>query len=170
VFGVERVVAAGRDAARCEWLQSIGADDVIRLGSDDLCARVAAVHRDRPFDAVLDYLWGEPAEHVLAALSNDKLLAGFHVTRFVQVGQMAGATITLPAGILRSAGISLAGLGPGSVPLDVLIRARTEFVPQLFGMLAAGQLQLTTHRESLANVEELWTQREPSGTRVVFTP
>jgi NADPH:quinone reductase-like Zn-dependent oxidoreductase len=170
VFGVERVMAVGRDAARLEWLQSVGADDVIRLGSDDLHARVAAAHRDRPFDAVLDYLWGGPAEQVLAALSNDKLVAGFHATRFVQVGQMAGATITLPAGVLRSAGISLVGLGAGSVPLDVLIRARTEFVPQLFGMLAAGQLQLTTQRESLENVEAVWAQREPSGTRVVFTP
>jgi NADPH:quinone reductase-like Zn-dependent oxidoreductase len=170
VFGVERVVAVGRDAARLEWLQSVGADDVIRLGSEDLRARVAAAHRDRPFDAVLDYLWGEPAEQVLTALSNDTLLAGFHATRFVQVGQMAGATITLSAGTLRSAGISLAGLGPGSVPLDVLMRARTEVVPQLFGMLAAGRLQLTTHRESLENVAAVWTQREPSGTRVVFTP
>jgi NADPH:quinone reductase-like Zn-dependent oxidoreductase len=170
VFGVERVVAVGRDAERLEWLQSVGADSVIRLGSDDLRARVAAAHRDRPFDAVLDYLWGEPAEQVLAALSNDKLVAGFHATRFVQVGQMAGPTITLPAGFLRSAAISLTGLGPGSVPLDVLIRARTEVVPRLFGMLAAGQLQLTAHRASLADVEAVWTQREPSGTRVVFTP
>jgi len=37
------------------------------------------------------------------------------------------------------------------------------------GMLAANQLQLATHRESLANVETVWAQREPSGTRVVFT-
>ena len=64
----------------------------------------------------------------------------------------------------------VSGLGPGSVPLDVLVRARAEVVPQLFGMLAAGQLQLTTRREPLENVEAVWTQREPSGTRVVFTP
>jgi NADPH:quinone reductase-like Zn-dependent oxidoreductase len=170
VFRVERVVAVGRDPARLEWLQSVGADDVIRLGTDDLRARVAAAHRDRPFDAVLDYLWGKPAEHVLAALSNGKPLVGFHATRFVQVGQMAGTTITLPAGILRSAGISLSGQGLASVPLDVLISARTEFVPQLFSMLATSRLQLTTYTEPLANVEGVWTQREPSGTRVVFTP
>lgn len=87
-----------------------------------------------------------------------------------QVGSMAGANITLPAGILRSAGIRLAGLGPGSVPFEVLMRARSEFLPRLFAMVAAGELQLTTQRRPLADVEAAWTQREPSGTRVVFTP
>ncbi|HYB39302.1 MAG TPA: zinc-binding dehydrogenase [Mycobacterium sp.] len=169
-FGVARVVAVGRDPDRLEWLRGAGADDVIRLGSDDLRARVAAAHGDRPFDAVLDYLWGEPAEQVLAALSNQELLAAFHATRFVQVGSMAGAEIRLPAGIPRSAGITLSGLGPGSVPLEVLVRARTEALPRLFTMAAGGQLQLTTQRESLAHVEAVWTRREPSGTRVVFTP
>ena len=169
-FGVARVVAAGRDPRRLDWLRSVGADDVIRLGSDDLRARVAAAHRDRPFDAVLDYLWGEPAEQTLTALSSGALLGSFHTTRFVQVGSMAGATITLPAGILRSAGITISGLGPGSVPPEVLVRARTEVVPRLFAMVAAGQLQLTTQRRSLADVAAVWAEREPSGTRVVLTP
>lgn len=169
-FGVGRVVVAGRDPDRLEWLESVGADEVIRLGDDDLGARVAAAHRIRPFDAVLDYLWGEPAEQVLAALSNNALLASFHATRFVQIGSMAGADITLPAGILRSAGIKLVGLGPGSVPFEVLMRARSEFLPRLFAMVAAGELHLATQRRPLADVEGAWTQREPSGTRVVFTP
>src|SRR6478672_11494573 len=35
-FGAGRVVAAGRNEARLEWLQQMGADDVINLGTDDL--------------------------------------------------------------------------------------------------------------------------------------
>lgn len=169
-FGVQRVVAVGRDAHRLEWLRSAGADDVIRLGSDDLGTLVAAAHRDRPFDAVIDYLWGEPAEQVLAALGNQGLTATFHATRFVQVGQMAGPTISLSAGILRSAGVILTGVGFGSVPLDVVARARTEFLPRLFTMVAEDRLQLVTQPQPLADVEKVWTQREPPGTRMVFTP
>ncbi|MEZ0364661.1 zinc-binding alcohol dehydrogenase family protein [Mycobacterium sp. pUA109] len=169
-FGVQRVVAVGRDADRLQWLRTVGADDTIRLGHDDLGARVGDAHRDRPFDVVLDYLWGEPAEHVLSALGNDGLGPTFHATRYVQIGSMAGPTINLAAGILRSAGVTLTGVGFGSVPLDVVVRARTEFLPRLFGMLADGQLQLTTQARPLADVEAVWAQREPSGTRVVFTP
>ena len=35
-------VAAGRNAARLEWLQKVGADAVINVGTDDLGSRVAA--------------------------------------------------------------------------------------------------------------------------------
>lgn len=169
-FGVQRVVAVGRDAGRLDWLRSVGADEVIRLGHDDLAARVAAAHRDRPFDAVIDYLWGEPAEQVLAALGNQGLGAVAHATQFVQVGTMAGPTINLAGGILRSAAVTLRGVGLGSVPMELLRQANQEFLPRLFGMLAGGQVQLTTQRQPLADVERVWTQREPSGTRVVFTP
>src|SRR5882762_2156734 len=52
VFGAGRVVVAGRDTTRLQWLQDVaGADDAIALGSEDLGARVAALHAERPFDA-----------------------------------------------------------------------------------------------------------------------
>jgi NADPH:quinone reductase-like Zn-dependent oxidoreductase len=170
VFGAGRVVVAGRDAARLAWLRDAGADDVIALGTEDLGARVAAMHAERPFDAVLDYLWGEPAEQVLTALGSNELAARYHATRFVQIGSMAGPTMNLPAGILRSAGITISGVGLGSVPPDVLAKLRIEAVPRLFTMVAAGELQLRTQARPLADVEQAWTAAEPSGTRVVLTP
>lgn len=168
-FGVERVAAVGRDAGRLEWLRGVGAD-TIQLGHDDLAARVAAAHRERPFDAVIDYLWGDPAEQVLAALGNQGLSAGFHPTQFIQVGTMAGPTVNLAGGILRSAAVTLRGVGIGSVPMEVLRQANQEFLPRLFAMLTDGRVQLATDRQPLADVERVWRQREPSGTRVVFTP
>ncbi|MDT5264250.1 MAG: hypothetical protein QOI90_876 [Mycobacterium sp.] len=170
VFGAGRVVVAGRDAARLQWLRDAGADDSIALGSEDLGARVAALHTERPFDAVLDYLWGEPAEQVLAALGTSQLAASYQATRFVQIGSMAGLTMSLPAGILRSAGITISGVGLGSVPPEVLAKARTEALPRLFAMVATGDLQLRTQARQLADVEQVWTAAEPSGTRVVLTP
>jgi len=169
-FRVGRVVAVGRDTDRLEWLRGVGADEVIRLGHDDLTARVAAAHRSRPFDAVIDYLWGEPAEQVLAALGNQGLDAEFHATQFIQVGTMAGPTVNLAGGILRSAAVTLRGVGIGSMPTHVLRQAKQEFLPRLFALLGDGRVQLTTQAQPLARVESLWTQEEPSGTRVVFTP
>ena len=78
-----------------------------QFGHRGLGGRVAADHRAQPFDVVLDYLWGTTAEQVLAALGN----VPFHVTRFVQIGDMAGPKVSLPAGTFRSAGIELVGMG-----------------------------------------------------------
>ncbi|MET0474930.1 MAG: zinc-binding alcohol dehydrogenase family protein [Mycobacterium sp.] len=169
-FGAGRVVVAGLDTARLQWLQTVGADDAIALGSEDLGARVAQLHAERPFDAVLDYLWGGPAEQVLEALGSNELAARYHSTKFVQIGSMAGPTMNLSAGILRSAGISISGVGLGSVPPEVLGRIRTEALPRLFTMVASGQLHLRVQERKLADVERVWTAAEPSGTRVVLTP
>jgi NADPH:quinone reductase-like Zn-dependent oxidoreductase len=170
VFGAGKVVVAGRDTARLDWLRTVGADEAIALGDDDPFARVGALHAERPFDAVLDYLWGTPAERLLAALAGSHPAAHFHATRFIQIGSMAGLTMNLPAGILRGTGIVMSGIGIGSVPPEVLARARTEALPRLFAMLAAGDLHLRTQVRPLADVEQAWTAAEPSGTRVVLTP
>ena len=170
VFGAQRVVAAGRNVERLQWLRTVGADNVIALGDKDLGACVAAAHAERPFDAVLDYLWGKPAEEALTALSSSHGAAHYHATRFVQIGAMAGPTMNLPAGILRGNGITLSGMGLGSVPFDVLTSARNNGLPRLLAMVAAGELQIQTRQRPLAEVADAWASAEPSGTRVVLTP
>ncbi len=170
VFDAGRVVAVGRDVARLDWLRTVGADDAIVLGGDEFEAEMAAMHAERPFDAVLDYLWGEPAERVLAALSSSHPAAHFHATRFIQIGSMAGPTMTLPAGILRGNGIVISGVGIGSVPPEVMGHVRTHALPRLFDMVASGELHLRTAVRPLTEVEQAWTTAEPSGTRVVLTP
>jgi len=170
VFDAGRIVVAGRDGSRLEWLGGNGADESIALGSEDLGSRVAAMHAERPFDAVLDYLWGEPAERVLTALAAGRSAAHYHATRFVQIGAMAGPNLTLPGGILRGNGITLIGVGIGSVPFEVLTRIRNEALPRMFDMVGTGELPLRTQARRLAEVERAWTAAEPSGTRVVLTP
>lgn len=169
VFGADRVVAAGRDVARLDWLRTVGADESIVLGDDDVADRVTTMHAERPFDAVLDYLWGAPAEQVLEALSISHTSAHFHATRYIQIGSMAGPTMTLPAGILRGNGITISGVGLGSIPPDVMGRVRAEALPRLFDMVTSGDVALRTLARPLAEVEQAWTATEPSGTRVVLT-
>ncbi|MET0451483.1 MAG: zinc-binding alcohol dehydrogenase family protein [Mycobacterium sp.] len=170
MFGAERVVVAGRDTTRLDWLRTVGADDAIAMRSEDLAGRVAELHAERPFDAVLDYLWGEPAQQTLQALADSHPASTHHATRWVQIGSMAGMTLTLPAGVLRSSGITLSGIGIGSVPPDVMARARNEGLPKLLDMVADGRLQLSTQARPLADVADAWTSAEPSGTRVVLVP
>jgi NADPH:quinone reductase-like Zn-dependent oxidoreductase len=169
-FGAGRVVVAGRRTTRLDWLLTVGADHAIPLGTDDVSERIAAEHDSYPIDVVLDYLWGSPAEQVLAALGNNDLAAEYHATRYVQVGSMAGPNITLPANILRSAGIELIGQGIGSVPTEALARVGTDLLPRLFAMAADGRLRIATQARPLSDVEQLWTAAEPSGSRIVLVP
>lgn len=173
-FGADRVVAAGRNPGRLEQLVSWGADATLQLGDDpemdQLRSKISRIHAEAPFDLVLDYLWGKPAEQTLHAVANDDLDAEFHRTRYVQIGEMAGATITLPAGVLRSTGIELLGQGGGSVPREAFARIMPEILPKLFAMLADGSITIDTQIHPLSEVTTAWTAPTPSGTRVVLTP
>lgn len=171
-FGADRVVAVGRDETRLSQLRTMGADSVIRLDADaaGLTDAVRALHAEHPFDLVLDYLWGSPAEQTLRALANDDLAASFHRTRFVQIGESAGPTLSLSAAVLRSAGIELVGQGAGSVPHEAFGRVSTENLPALFAMVGAGTLTLTTRTMPLDQVESAWADPTASGERIVLTP
>ena len=169
-FGADHVVAVGRDEARLRQLADTAATATIRLGESGIEEEVRRLHREHPFDLVLDYLWGEPAEQVLRALSGDDLAADVHRTRYVQVGEMAGPTIELPAAALRSAGIELVGQGGGSVPREAFARVGTEIVPAVFDMLRQGTLTLETVCRPLEQVADAWTEPVPSGARMVLRP
>ncbi|AQA04261.1 alcohol dehydrogenase [Mycobacterium sp. MS1601] len=169
-FGAKSVVAVGRNAERLQWLRTRGADDVLVLGTGALTSAVTEMHAADPFDIVLDYLWGTPAEQTLTALGGRGLRTSFHSTRYVQVGSMAGPDITLPAGILRSAGIELVGFGIGSVPAEALGRARTQVLPALFDMVSDGTLDIAVQERALADVTQVWDAPEPAGHRTVLVP
>lgn len=171
-FGASRVIAVGRDEDRLQSLTHQGADQVIRIGDDlaDLGAAVRAAHAERPFDLVLDYIWGPPAEQVLGALGNNDLAADFHRTRYVQIGEGAGATVALPAAVLRSAGVELVGQGAGSVPKEAFGRIMTEILPALFGLLADGVISVATCTRPLEDVAAAWTASAGSGVRTVLVP
>ena len=168
-FGAGRVLAVGRNRERLDWLRTVGADDTIALDADS-ADRLAAEHDSHPFDAVLDYLWGSPGEQVLAALGNSHLSTGYHPTRYVQVGAMAGPTIQLSAAILRSAGVQLLGVGLGSIPPEAQARVKTELLPALFAMVSDGRLHIDVQPHTLSQVESVWAANESSGTRVVLVP
>jgi NADPH2:quinone reductase len=166
-FGARRVIAAGRNPRALEKLKSLGADAVISLDQDPtlLVSALRSEIAEAGVDVVLDYLWGQPAELVLQAISQKGLRKTAARIRFIQIGESAGRTISLPAATLRSSGLELLGSGFGSASLDQIRQALAEF----FQVAANEPFQFHTKAAPLRDVESLWNSAE-EGTRLVFQP
>jgi NADPH:quinone reductase-like Zn-dependent oxidoreductase len=164
--GAGRVVAAGRNAAVLDRLAADGhADATIRLDGGD-AEVVAALKAEAPFDLVVDYLWGRPTELLLAAIERHDLIPREVRTRLLAVGEMAGPTITLPAAVLRSAGLEVIGVGSGTFPpVETIMTGLGE----LLSDVADGRLRLDVTRVPLAEVAGWW-HRDHAGSRTVFVP
>jgi NADPH2:quinone reductase len=116
------------------------------------------------FQVVVDYVWGRPAEAFLAAMTRKEFVAIKSETRFVQVGESAGPTISLPAAVLRSTPLAILGTA-GIPPRDILVNA----LQQVLAFAASGELQVDTERVPLADIENAWRRNQP-GRRLTITP
>jgi len=166
-LGAGRVVAAGRNPQALEALKDLGADAVISLEQDHdpLVAAFRSEYAEAGVNVVLDYLWGHPAESLLAAIAQKGLRKASSRLRFIQIGESAGRTVSLPAATLRSSGLELLGSGFGSASLDQIRTAVAAFF-----QTAAGQpFQFHVKTAPLSEVEALWNAPEP-GSRLVFQP
>ncbi|PTL85691.1 zinc-binding alcohol dehydrogenase family protein [Vitiosangium sp. GDMCC 1.1324] len=173
-LGAGRVIAAGRNEEALNALRALGADATLRIDQpdEDLQRALAREAGDTGIDIVLDYLWGAPTEAVISALAQKRsghsaLVRGATArrTRLVEVGEMAGGTLTLRAAVLRAADITLAGSGGGSVPIGRFVEA----IPELLRRVARGELRLDVEEVPLAEVEDAWG-RSPRGRRLVVVP
>lgn len=166
-LGAKRVVAAGRNPEALEKLKDLDADALISLEQDD-ATLVAAFQREiaeNGVDIVLDYLWGKPAEAVLAAIAQKGLSHIAPRIRYLQVGSSAGPTISLPAATLRSSGLELLGSGFGSVTIDTIMRSVAEFL----SVAATANFRIVTQSAPLSDVERMWNS-PTQGARLVFLP
>ena len=166
ILGAAQVVAAGRNRQRLRNLHQLGADATIPLDvpDDDLAAAFAHEAGSAGFQVVLDYVWGHPAEVLLGTMTRHEFAAIKSQTRYVQVGEGAGASISLPAAVLRSAPITIMGTA-GVPPADVLLDA----LQQVLARGASGELHIETQRIPLAGIEAAWEQNQ-QGKRFVVIP
>jgi NADPH:quinone reductase-like Zn-dependent oxidoreductase len=164
--GARRVVAAGRNPAALAQLKELGADAVISLEQErDALIEAFRAEISSGVDVVLDYLWGLPAEAVFAAIAQKGLGHAGSRIRFVQIGNSAGATISMQAAVLRSSGLELIGSGFGSASLDQIRLAVAEF----FSLIAERPVHFKVKTAKLKEVEALWNLPE-QGVRLVFVP
>jgi NADPH2:quinone reductase len=167
-LGAGRVVAAGRNMRLLETLPDLGADAIIALDQSDRELTAAFVREagQSPFDIILDYLWGHPTAVLLDALTGHDLKAESSRIRLIEIGEMAGPTISLSAAALRSSGIEIYGSGGGSIPHTAILKT----FPKLWALAAEGALRIDTESVSLADVESAWQRQDVSGRRVVIVP
>jgi NADPH2:quinone reductase len=145
----------------------MGADSLVSLNqaSDDVIAAFRQEWDKDGIDVVLDYLWGAPAEMLLSAVSQKGLKHAAARVRYVQVGAMAGADISLPAATLRSTGLELLGSGFTGGSIAKLFEAMGQFLQEA----AREPFQIKTKAAPLSEVESLWNVAQ-SGARLVFQP
>jgi NADPH:quinone reductase-like Zn-dependent oxidoreductase len=167
LLGAKRVIAAGRSPRVIGRVRELGADATIQIDQpgDALKDAFAREAPEGGFDVVIDYLWGRPTEALLAAITKPEFAAVTKETRLVQVGESAGATISLPAAVLRSTALKILGTA-GIPPREVLLDA----MEQVMSRAARGELRIETERVGLADIERIWQRPGESGRRVVVLP
>jgi NADPH2:quinone reductase len=162
ILGAGRIVGSGRGREGLDSLRSLGADAAIDLKQpDDQVQRAYAIEAGKGFDVVLDFIWGHPTELLFKTLIPKE--AGFprHRTRYVQVGEAAGSTISVSADMLRTSGLEIGSHIPReSIP---------EAVNQTWAWIQEERLQIEIEVVPLSNITEAW-QRETRGTRIVIVP
>ncbi|MBF6445340.1 zinc-binding alcohol dehydrogenase family protein [Nocardia farcinica] len=162
-LGADRIVAAGRNRARLEELQS-HADEVVALTGDEDRTTAALAAAAAEVDVVLDYLWGPPTQLAMRAV----LGARTQHTRlldWVQIGGMGGPEITVAGHALRSNAFRILGSGFGSITSEALNRS----LCQVAGAIATGGLLVHPRPVPLAEVEKAWLHVDAPGERTVIT-
>jgi NADPH:quinone reductase-like Zn-dependent oxidoreductase len=163
-WGAGHVVAAGRNPERLARLTSLGADDLVSLTGepDEIARALAAAGAD--VDVVIDYLWGPATEQAIPALVKERAERS-RPLRWIEIGSMAGTTITLPSAALRAANLQLLGSGQGSLTTAVIAAE----LPELARQISAGSFIVDPVATPLSDIESAWSAPTAPGQRIVFT-
>ncbi|MEU8277077.1 zinc-binding alcohol dehydrogenase family protein [Microbispora bryophytorum] len=165
LLGAGRIVATGRDDDQLREVQAIGADAVINTAvSDEALAQAYLDARGDGYDVVLDYLWGRPGEILLRALVPRSFAFG-KPTRVVQIGESAGAELTLAASSLRTSGVEIYGAAKGLDP-----RTMEEVYQRIVTWTRSGELTFDMEKVPLSDIETAWQRTDIKGRRLVVMP
>ncbi len=164
LLGAGRIVGTGRDEEGLRSITRLGADAGIDLRQPD--ERIAEAFRQeagKGYDIILDFLWGHPTELLLSTLVPQEVGFATHRTRFIQIGEAAGSTLSLPAETLRTSGVEMTGAGnisPEVVP---------EALKQVWEWIKEHTLHIDIEEVPLKEIAEAW-QRKTEGKRLVIVP
>jgi NADPH:quinone reductase-like Zn-dependent oxidoreductase len=164
-LGAGYVAAAGRDAGRLAGLASLGADETVSLNGDPEEVGRALGAAGADVDVVIDYLWGSVAEQAIPALVKGRTERSKPLL-WIEIGSMAGTTITLPSAALRAANLQLLGSGQGSVTTAGIAAE----LPGLAAQITAGTFSVDPLSMPLRDVESAWSAPTAPGQRIVLTP
>lgn len=167
LLGAGRLIGTGRNPVSLQRVRQLGADAVIDLTQDD-DAVVDALRKqsvDGGYDVILDFLWGHPTELLLRALTPERLAMGARNIRLVQIGEKAGATVTLAASAIRTSGIEIMGGGAG-----ITAEAIAEGMEQVWTWIRDGSVTMDVEIMPLSDIEAAWRRDDFEGRRIVIVP
>ncbi|MEU8789695.1 zinc-binding alcohol dehydrogenase family protein [Streptomyces sp. NPDC048643] len=144
--GAGRVVGVARDRSALESLPALGADAIVDLRAEESAEALAERLRAAagPVDVVLDGVYGMPLEAALQVCAPR--------ARIVNVGNPAGATALLPAGLLRGKQLTLSGFAGLHTPL----RAKEAALTWLWTSLGRGELRVDVRTFPLDDLPSAW--------------
>ncbi|MET9558455.1 zinc-binding alcohol dehydrogenase family protein [Streptomyces sp. NPDC006645] len=160
-WGAGRVVGVARERQALRRLLGLGADAVVDLRADEdteeLAARLLAAAG--PVDVVLDAVYGAPLEAALRVCAPR--------ARVVNVGNPAGATARIPAGLLRGKQLTLSGFAGLHTPLH----AKREALAWLWAALSRDELRVDVRTFPLEDLPSAWrTQATSPHVKCVILP
>jgi NADPH:quinone reductase-like Zn-dependent oxidoreductase len=164
-LGANQVIAAGRNAARLAGLPALGATDTVLLDGDADGAAHRLGQAAADVDVVIDYLWGEPAAAVMAAVVTGRADRSQPLS-WIQIGSVAGPTAAIPSAALRAARLQIVGSGQGSVSTREILAE----LPALAQEITAGSFEIDARPTPLTAVEQAWADAAGPGQRIVITP
>ena len=169
-YGAAKVIVTGRNPESLQQLKNLGADEIISLKQDEteIIKQLKEIHSRTPIDIVIDYLWGRPVELLLEVFKSSGISKFTHPVRIVTVGEMAGASIRLDSGILRSSAIELLGSGIGSLSQEDMRKYTTEVLPEMFHLAGEGKIKIETLTAPLKDIESVWNKEMPNTKRLVI--
>ncbi len=144
--GAARVIGVARDRETLQSLLRLGADSVVELRADESTEELATrlLAAAGPVHVVFDGLYGAPLEAALRVCAQR--------ARVVNVGNPAGATAQVPAGLLRGKQLTLSGFAGLHTPL----RDKRAALAWLWSAVGRGELQIELRTFPLEEVAEAW--------------
>ncbi|HXQ57359.1 MAG TPA: zinc-binding dehydrogenase, partial [Actinomycetes bacterium] len=165
LLGARRIIATGRDNDQLREVQTLGADTVINTAvPDEALAQAYLDAKGDGYDVVLDYLWGRPTEILLRSVV-PKSFAFPKPTRLIQVGESAGAALTLAAESLRTSGVEIYGAAKG-----LSSQTMHEVYSQVVAWAQTGELTFDVVKVPLSDIETAWQRTDLRGSRLVVVP
>lgn len=161
-LGAGKIIATARNSACFPELLALGADYVISLDEspEELKAQFREAIHVQGTGIVLDYLWGSSAEAFLEVAGEYDPSRSQPRIRFVQIGAISGAEISMSGGVLRSSRLELVGSGLGSASVSGIVKAAGE----VFKVIGQAQLSIETVSFDLADVANAWGQETKART------
>jgi len=165
-LGADFVCAAGRAPDKLAALAALGADDTIDLAAPPELVAQELAEKAADVDVVLDYLWGKPSESAIMPLLQGRQ-DRTRLLSWVQIGAVAGPSISLPSAALRQANVHFLGSGQGSVSALGILAT----LPQLAEDIGNGSFSIDAVARPLSEVESIWNAPAAGPhERIVLTP